>query len=175
MNITFDLETLGNTANAPIVQIGAVKFKDDGTIVDKFIRTIDLDSLQKYNFKMDYNTIAWWMNQTDEAIKSVFKYGLEQVSLNKALWEFREWIGKPSEYVYWSHATFDPPILNNNFKALGKDNPIPFRLHRDIRTLSHFANVKVERTGIAHNALDDCLTQANYISKGIQILNNLKP
>ena len=43
-NITFDLETLGNSANAPIVQIGAVKFDGDGNILDKFLRTIDLSS-----------------------------------------------------------------------------------------------------------------------------------
>jgi len=176
MNITFDLETLGNTANAPIVQIGAVKFTDDGEITDKFLVNIDLESLEriKDSFVIDFSTISWWFNQSDKAIKSVYGEELERMSLHKALYEFHQWIGKTADYVYWSHATFDPPILHNNYKAVGKENPIPFRLHRDIRTLSHFAYAKVERTGIAHNALDDCLTQADYISKGLQILNNLK-
>ena len=172
MNITFDLETMGKTSNAPIIQIGAVKFTDDGVITDKFHRNIDLNSLQQYDFKMDYNTISWWFNQSDEAIKSVFGESLERVSLSKALYDFIEWIGKPSEYSYWSHATFDPPILNNNLLMIGRKNPIPFRLHRDIRTLTHFAGyIDIERKGIAHNALDDCIFQAEYISKGIQIIN----
>lgn len=174
MNITFDLETLGNTSNAPIVQIGAVKFEDDGTIIDRFIRTIDIESLDKIrnNFVVDFRTVGWWFNQSDEAIKSVYGDTLDKVSLDKALFDFKEWIGKTADYVYWSHATFDPPILHNNYKAVGKENPIPFRLHRDIRTLTHFAKVRVKRKGIAHNALDDCLTQADYISKGLQILNS---
>ena len=172
MNITFDLETLGNTSNAPIVQIGAVKFTDDGVITDRFYRNIDLNSLQQYDFKMDYNTISWWFNQSNEAIKSVFGESLERVSLSKALYDFIEWIGKPSEYNYWSHATFDPPILNNNLLMTGRKNPIPFRLHRDIRTITHFTGkIPVERKGIAHNALDDCIFQAEYISKGIQKIN----
>ena len=175
INITFDLETLGNGTTAPIIQIGAVKFKDDGTIVDKFIRTIDLDSLERYDFKMDYNTINWWFNQSNEAIKSVFDDTLDKVSLGKALFDFTEWIGKTADYHYWSHATFDPPILHNNFKVMGKNNPIPFRLHRDIRTLSYFAGkIVVERVGLHHNALDDCIYQAAYISQGIKQIKQLK-
>lgn len=167
LNITFDLETLGNTGNAPIVQIGAVKFDDDGNIIDKFLRTVDAEKLIKFpDFAIDYSTVVWWLNQDDAAIKSVFGYELEKVNLSQALHEFQQWIGKPTDYVYWSHATFDPPILSNNFKNCGKENPIPFRLHRDIRTLTHFAGkVIVERKGVHHNALDDCIYQAAYITE----------
>jgi exodeoxyribonuclease VIII len=172
-HITFDLETLGNTANAPIVQIGAVKFKEDGTITDTFVRTINLDSLKGLGFIMDFNTVGWWLNQSDAAIKSVFGYNLDQVSLSKALFEFHQWIGKTADYNYWSHATFDPPILVNNYKALKKDCPIPFRLHRDIRTLTLLAGgIDVKREGIHHNALDDCIYQAKYISEGLKKIRN---
>jgi len=170
-HITFDLETLGNTSNAPIVQIGAVKFNDEG-ITDTFLRNIDLTSLEPLGFKLDYSSINWWLNQSNEAIKSVFGDNLEKISLNRALYEFQEWIGKTADYNYWSHATFDPPILINNFKTLKKPCPIPFRLHRDIRTLSLLGGkVTIKREGIHHNALDDCIYQAKYISA---LLNNLK-
>jgi exodeoxyribonuclease VIII len=173
MNITFDLETLGNKNDAPIVQIGAVKFTDKGEILDKFIRNIDLEKLDKYNFRADYRTINWWLNQKNKAIKSVFGYHLEKVSLDNALYDFEQWIGKPSNYVYWSHATFDPPILDYNYMIVGRVNPISFRLHRDIRTLTHFSGeISIKRKGIAHNALDDCIFQAEYISKGLQIIKN---
>lgn len=164
-HITFDLETLGNTANAPIVQIGAVKFTEDGKIVDEFLRTVDITKLIKYpELKMDYSTIGWWLTQSSDAIHSVFNTE-SKVNLSKALHDFQKWIGKPWDYVYWSHATFDPPILANNFKVCRKANPIPYTLHRDIRTLTHLGGtVKVERVGIHHNALDDCIYQAKYIS-----------
>lgn len=178
MNITFDLETLSNTevtGDAPIVQIGAVKFTDAGMITDEFLRTIEAKSIQPFNFGADYRTIYWWLQQDDKAIKSVFGEDVEKVPLRLALLEFIEWIGKPSQYVYWSHCTFDPPILNDNIRRVGLGSPIPFRLHRDIRTLSHFTGkIEVEREGVHHNALDDCRFQAKYISKGLQALNKFK-
>jgi exodeoxyribonuclease VIII len=175
-HITFDLETLGNGTNAPIVQIGAVKFTDDGTITDTFLRNIDLESLEGLGFHIDYNTLSWWFNQSPEAIKSVFGEELDRVSLSNALYQFQIWIGKTADYYYWSHATFDPPILKNNYKAVGKNIPIPFRLHVDIRTLSLLGGkITIDRGDlIHHNALDDCIHQANYISKGLQQLKNKK-
>lgn len=93
------------------------------------------------------------------------------IDLRLALREFHEWIGKTSEYLYWSHTTFDPPILNYNFKQVGLENPIPFRLHRDIRTLVEFSGkIDVFREGIHHNALDDAEFQAKYISQGLMRL-----
>src|SRR4030042_2743985 len=175
-HITFDLETIGNSPQAPIVQIGAVKFDDDGTITDTFLRNIDLNSLEGLGFHMDYNTNGWWFNQSAEAIKSVFSDDLDRISLSNALYQFQIWIGKTADYNYWSHATFDPPILENNFRAVGKKNPIPFRLHRDIRTLSLLAGkITVDRGNlIHHNALDDCLYQANYISAGLKLIKEKK-
>jgi hypothetical protein len=50
-------------------------------------------------------------------------------------------------------------------------NPIPFRAHRDIRTLTHFAGfIDVKRSGVAHDAIDDCIYQAKYITKGFKHL-----
>jgi DNA polymerase III epsilon subunit-like protein len=173
-HISFDLETLGNTPTAPIVQIGACKFNSDGEISDDtFISTVKLESLDAYDFNIDMRTVRWWFSQDDKAIKSVFCTD-EEVALRLALRNFIEWIGPLGDYFYWSHATFDPPILNNNMLQVGLGRPIPFRLFRDIRTLVHFAgkfNGEREGGSIHHNALDDALFQAGYISKLIQKLN----
>jgi len=169
--ITFDLETLGNTYNAPIVQIGAVKFDINGKIHNEFIRNIRLESLEKYPFTMDYSTVNWWLNQDNSAIQSVFGEHLKRVNIKEALYDFHQWIEKQADYNYWSHATFDPPILNNNYQRVGMESHIPFRKHNDIRTLTRIAgSFEVERVGIHHNALDDCLYQAAYITKGLQII-----
>jgi len=167
-NITFDLETLGRTTTAPIVQIGAVKFTDEGEITDKFVRNIKLPSLKRYGFVVCWDTLEWWFSQSDEAIKSVF-CSSDVVDIRLALRDFQEWIDKPSEYVYWSHSTFDPLILVYNLLQVGLPNIIPFRAYRDIRTLTQFSGkIEIKRQGIAHDALDDCIFQAEYISKGIK-------
>ena len=169
-NITFDLETLGNSSNAPIVQIGAVKF-DDNDVLSKFLVDIKLESLENYDFKLDYSTINWWMQQDPVAIHSVFGDHNNRVNITQALHDFHMWIGKPSEYVYWSHATFDPPILDNAFKKTGRTNPIPFKAHRDIRTLTYFTGVlDLKREGIHHNALDDAIFQSRYITKCLKLM-----
>lgn len=171
LNITYDLETLGTNYRAPIVQIAAVKFQDDGTIISSFERYVDLEKLDRYadKFSVDYKTLKWWFSQSDEAIKSVFNpHPAAQVDLRQALFEFVEWIANPSQHVYWTHATFDPPRLDYNFTAVGINNPIPFRANRDIRTLSDLYDTSLEFEGIKHNALDDAIFQSRYISKGIQ-------
>ena len=175
-HITFDLETLGKGHNAAIVQIGAVKFKSNGKITDSIIINIDFNSLEKYNFQTTYSTIEWWLQQDKEAIDSVFNINKNatdsskplknRVSIKKALKQFAEWIGKADKYDYWSHTSFDPPILEDAYRKVGITNPIPYKRNRDIRTLSYFAgDVKVDVKGIHHNALDDCIYQAAYITE----------
>lgn len=84
------------------------------------------------------------------------------------------WSTDEFDISVWSHATFDPPILQNAYNKVGLQTPIHYRWNRDIRTLCELSGVeKTEVKGVAHNALDDCINQAEYIARGIQILNNL--
>jgi len=171
MEITFDLETLSTTNQAPIVQIGAVAF-EDMTIYDKFLRTIKIESLEGYGFILDYRTIKWWLGQEKKAINSVF-FTKEEVTLDTALNDFNIWYKNVlknhslKKIDLWSHATFDPPILMNNYKKVGLGPSMHYRQFKDIRTLSGLANLPSKDRGnlIHHNALDDSIYQAGYISE----------
>lgn len=163
-HISFDLEALTRSSIGPLVQIGACKFDPVDGIGDTFIRTVKLSSLKKYGLDICPETLEWWMQQEPAAIASVFNVP-DAVSLRQALWEYVEWVGKHGDYVYWSHSTYDPPLLFNNFNAVGINSPIPFRAYRDIRTLMYLSGpVTLEREGVHHNALDDAIHQAKYIS-----------
>lgn len=168
--ITFDLETLGTSYNAPVVQIAAVCFDLQGVTHKEFERAVKLTSLDKYGFSIDYVTLEWWFAQGSKVKSSVFCRD-DAVNLRLALLDFIDWLGSPSTHTYWSHSTFDPPILDNNFRAVGLDNPINYRLFRDIRTLTAITG-KPEKnvSGVSHNALDDCRYQACYISKAVRTL-----
>lgn len=175
-HITFDLETLGNTTTAPIIQIGAVAFKEDSdTLIDEFFVNIKWESLKKYDFNMDYSTIQWWLQQSEAARNSIVQD--QTHSIDKALYEFTQWLeklGGASNFYYWTHATFDPPILVNAYRQCGKTCTIPFRLHRDIRTLHWIAgDVEVERKGVSHNALDDAKYQSLYIREMLKVVNQM--
>lgn len=176
MYVTFDLETLGNTSNAPIVQIGAAVFDIDGQIHDIFIGDCDLHTIPD-GFHVDYSTIKWWLSQMakNPELSVVF---VGSTTHKKMLEEFRDWTREiykkfGADLTYWSHATFDPPILTNNCKVAGITDPIKFRNHRDIRTLTHLAGYfEVKRKGNHHNAYDDAKYQAEYIAKGLRTLRD---
>lgn len=178
MNVTFDLETLGNTANAPIVQIGAVVFDETGEPIDTFEHKCDLETIPEDKFIVDYDTLRWWMGQIakNPSLVSVMQ---ERIMMHETLIrEFIEWDGemlaKHGGLLYWSHATFDPPILDRHCKIY-KLRRLPYTSHRDIRTLSHFAgHIDVKRQGNHHDALDDCKFQAKYIAKGLKLIREKK-
>lgn len=171
MNISFDLETLGNTSKAPIVQIGAVKFKNNGEIIDHFTRTIQVEDLDNYNLEIDYSTILWWLNQDKDVVDAVFGNYSIKSNLKDALQDFKDWIGN-EYYNFWSHATFDPPVLNSNIKAVGLDSFIHYRQFKDLRTLKLLAgSPEVKREGAHHVAIDDALYQKDLIVECFKILN----
>ena len=172
MNITFDLETLGTTYNAPIVQIAAIKFEDDGTIIDEFIESINLESLNDYNFEPTYSTISWWLNQDTSAIYNVFSEDNERKPIKDVLGNFIKWLGEDSKVAtFWSHCTFDPPILDNAFKQVDFKNPIPYKNHSDLRTLKSLGGeIDIPKTGTHHYALDDCKYQVNYVATYLKLL-----
>jgi hypothetical protein len=174
VNITFDLETLGTSANAPIVQLAAVAFDNVGRIVSEFDALVNLKSLPQYGFELDYGTVQWWLNQDKDAIDSVFSKKLDEFRkpLKDVLEDFCIWLrtlGSIDEMDFWSHATFDPPILANAVLKTKAKLFIPYTRHRDIRTLTYFAgDISVEREGNHHNALDDCKYQASYVVQGMK-------
>lgn len=171
--ITVDLETLGRGESAFFVQIAAVEFDKDGNILDSFERNILFDEYQKYNFTMDIPTFAWWINQSREAQNSVFSNSLDRVTIKTALVEFEEWILSKGECNIWQHSTFDAPKITYAInEVLKHDQKIKYHWWKDIRTLTETTGIQKSRvTGIAHNALDDCINQAHYITKCLKQVN----
>jgi hypothetical protein len=167
-DVMLDLETLGTRHDALIMQIGACYFdRMTGEIGVAFSANIDPGS---YNdkFTVDYDTIKWWMQQSDDARRLVMEAPMSLVEAIFGLTHFLE--GK--DVTLWSHATFDMPILHNAFQTVGMKNPVPFRNMRDLRTLVDLADYtdKLERDGVHHHALDDAKFQVRYASEAFKKL-----
>lgn len=169
-HVTFDLETLGNTHDAPIVQIAAVEFNHQGEILNSFSRNVTL-SHELDQFTVSYSTIKFWMEQSKEAQDAVFNLKNTH-PLVYALTDFQEWCDDlEGKRKFWSHATFDPVILKNAYGKCNLACPIHFRDFVDIRTLNLLAgDVEVEENKLKHDALSDCIHQAEYISAMLQKL-----
>lgn len=161
INIMLDLEALSAKNNAAILSIGAVKFGTE-SIIDRFYRVVSLKSCTGRGFVMDADTIAWWMKQSDEARKIFTE---ESISIDIALREFSDFVG--GDVPVWGNgATFDNVIITSAFELCRVNKPWKFWNDKCYRTIkSAFPEIKLERTGTHHNALNDAESQAMHLIK----------
>lgn len=169
VHVMVDLETLGTSAGSPILSIGAVAIKN-GEIFDEFHRHIDWeDSIKTMGPPMP-DTIAWWMEQSDEARKKLCD-GRRQAGLMKdVLAAFWLWFRKVEGDLLWGNgAAFDNALLSEAYKKVDQshqlEQPWEFWNDRCYRTLkSLYPSVPLPtREGTHHDALDDARTQGRHL------------
>lgn len=181
-HVMVDLETWGNGNNALPVSIGAVKF-DATTILDRFHVGIDPVSAQKFKLDIDAETMLWWLDpERADARKQWLQ--LEKVDLPTALEGFRLWLenvpgdevplpddrvphkfGEPLQ-LWGNGATFDNIIMRSAYSAIGEDTPWRFWMDRCYRTMKNMCpEIKLQRIGTHHNALDDAESQAVHLQQ----------
>lgn len=175
-HLMIDLETLGTKYNAPVIAIGAIFFEPaTGALGGKFYGAIDLAEACRYGVPSG-DTIRWWMQQSDDARAGVIK-GKHP---SKFVFErFRDFCKKncdPKSLKPWGNgATFDISILDFAFpRVLGEAPPWEFWNVRDCRTIRALAGSRINVgavKGVAHNALDDSIHQAKWVSEAWQVLN----
>jgi len=167
--IMVDIETMDVIPTAAIVSIGAVHFdvagKDSHESLAKhsFNVNISLESNEKFGRTMSASTIEWWLKQSKDAQKSLFRDPL--MPLNTALLKYRMWLeSKTADRYYANDPDFDIVILNHAFKSINDNSPFAYHQHRSLRTTIELAypddpmpNVE---SGTAHDARDDAIKQA---------------
>lgn len=151
-DIMIDLETIGETPDAAIIQIGACAW-DENVLIEgydqlaaagqTFSVNVDLQSALNKGRTVGGDTFYFWMRQPDEVRDSVM-HGL--VPLQEALTSFIWWMQRlelvslSREYSgrVWSWpAQFDLPILHSSYRAVrGTKAKLPWhrRMERDART-----------------------------------------
>lgn len=170
-----DLETLGTGPRAAIVAIGACKFSPrgvgiwpeaDGAPSPTFYRRVSLATAMQHG-DVDASTLLWWMQQSDQARKDTFlgeAGGLEQV-----LRAFNLWLDGGDACVWGNGATFDNVAIRSAMAETGIKPLWSFRNDKCYRTVINLVpehrRPPFERSGTAHNALDDAITQALYLQK----------
>lgn len=161
-HIMLDTETLGTTADACILSIGAVKFDLESDAIDDagFYASISIDSNLEYRRRIQEDTLIWWMKQGPEA-QGVFHESKQ--TLGNALDELSDWIGD-GDYKVWSNgADFDLPMLAHAYTQHGKEIPWKFWNSTCFRTYKGLPGAKLIRPasmGVKHNALSDAHQQA---------------
>lgn len=165
-HVMCDLETLGTTADAVILSIGAVKFDLATGDIDNdgFYRSVSIESNFDLKRRFSEDTLLWWLKQP-VAAQSVFHEAKE--TLETALIEFSDWLGN-DEHEMWSNgADFDLPMLAHAYTQLGIEIPWRFwnsRCYRTYKNLPGAKDIRVPPLGVKHNALSDAYQQAQTVS-----------
>jgi len=165
MHIMIDLETMGTRADAPIVSIGAVAFDAKG-IGREFYCTVSLHSAVRSGAVIDPSTVMWWLGQDKIAQDALTDRQDDAVGLEEGLRHFMQFVcsyGDNLKGVWGNGATFDNVIMHESGKRCG----VPMwefwkdKCYRTVKGL--YPEVKMERAGTHHNALDDAKSQALHL------------
>lgn len=174
-DLMIDLETLAKGSDAVVLSIGACFFDiKTREIGETFYEVLDLGQQTDKGRKIDPSTVNWWMKQSDAA-RSVFQDKARPTTL--VLAEFKHWIYKNSVnddvYVWGNGSTFDISIIESLLKTFNQEIPWTYFNVMDFRTFRRFCagNAKPQRIGTHHNALDDAISQAQFV---IEMLGNEK-
>lgn len=165
-DVMIDLETLGTSPDAAVVSIGVVIFDlDKKVILEEFYAPLDVKEQMKRGRKVDPDTLNWWMGQSDAAKKVFSEKAQDFKSILQTL------SGILDKYrpltVHGNSSTFDVSIMENAYAMYDVKLPWHYTKVNCFRTFRRFIgnNEKVEKTGIAHNALDDARDQVLYMFK----------
>ncbi|MET4696121.1 3'-5' exonuclease [Endozoicomonas lisbonensis] len=173
-HLMVDIEAAGKTTSAALVSIGAVFFDPaTGAMDESFYAPVILSSSQYYDGDIDASTVEWWMQQSDAA-RAVFS-DENRCSLKTVLEQFSNFIkvsaGESDVYVWGNGPAYDNAILSHAFRKTWIRQPWSFSKDTCVRTMVMLGRQmgidpknELPREGEHHNALDDAIHQARYVS-----------
>jgi DNA polymerase III epsilon subunit-like protein len=165
MHLMVDLETLGTDPRSVILSIGAVFFTETEIGKSFYVEAVVDSQQEEWQRKISADTLAWWINQNDVA-KRVFHDGPHKQPLAQALFQLQNFIGSEEDTVLvWANgAGFDFPLLHTAYHDIQERAPWRFFNERCYRTVkAMYPGIPKPVTGVAHNALDDAMSQAFHL------------
>ncbi|XGJ38831.1 3'-5' exoribonuclease domain-containing protein [Citrobacter freundii] len=175
-HLMVDMETMGNSPDAPIVSIGAVFFDPStGNTGAEFYRVVNLESSMSFGMKPDASTIQWWLKQSSEARSAILVD--EAMGLRESLELLADFIaenaanGSHTVQLWGNGCSFDNVILRRAYALTETPFAVPFRNDRDVRTMVELGKsvginprYDIPFEGDMHNALSDARHQVKYVS-----------
>ena len=173
MDIMLDLESLGTRPDCAILTLGAVKF--DPFTMDRFgdglYLRIDVDEQLANGREVQEDTLAWWMQQAEDVREEALGEGPDRIKLEDMYRQLNKFL-VGVDNIWCQGPAFDIVILENIYRQKGWPTPWQFWQIRDSRTLFgvHGDPREKGKAGL-HNALEDCISQAQGVQ---QIYHALK-
>ena len=169
MDCMLDLESLGTRPDCAILTLGAIKF--DPFNLDKFgdgiYFRIDVDEQLSLGRQVQEDTLEWWMRQAEDVREEALGES-DRISLTSMYQQLNRFLVGVNN-IWCQGPAFDIVILENIYRQMGWPTPWQFWQIRDSRTLFgvHGDPREKGKSGL-HNALEDCISQA----QGVQEIYN---
>lgn len=168
-HVMVDLETKGNKPGCMLLSIGAVYFDPmTGILGDQFYKVVSPEGQQERGLHEDPDTMDWWAKQSEGARQVLGEAEASEVTLQEALGGFTEFLavaGLKRVKVWGNGSDFDNAILTVAYMAHQQNIPWEFWNNRCFRTLKNLCPLKMEKSLLAHNALNDAIMQAEHANK----------
>ena len=175
-HLMVDMETMGNSPDAPIVSIGAVFFDPStGNTGAEFYQVVNLESSMSFGMKPDASTIQWWLKQSSEVRSAILVD--EAMGLLETLELLADFIaenaanGSHTVQMWGNGCSFDNVILRRAYTLTDTPFAVPFWNDRDVRTMVELGKsvginprFDIPFEGDMHNALSDARHQVKYVS-----------
>ncbi len=158
--LMIDFETL-DVAECPVIlSMGVVVFNENG-IVDCFFEKIDQQTCLDLGCSVSIDTLLWWEKQSDAAKKAAFG---GKTNIGYAMGMLVDLYKKYECAEVWSAgALANIRWTNNILIKLNLEKPWKFYQEMCFRTFRVIMpQIDFEKSGTAHNALDDAINQARY-------------
>ena len=161
-----DLESLGTRPDCAILTLGAVKFDEytPGSFGDSLYLRIDVDEQLALGREVQEDTLTWWSTQAEDVREEALGEG-NRVSLTEMYRQLNRFcVGATN--IWCQGPAFDIVILENIYRQMGWPTPWQFWQIRDSRTLFgvHGDPREKNKAGL-HNALEDCVSQAQGVQQ----------
>ena len=161
-----DCETLSTRPDATILTFGACKFSpyNQEEITQGIYFRINVDEQISLGSHVDDNTIAWWGEQADDVREEALGDG-DRISLDEFTKQLNRFI-VGCDNIWAQGPVFDIVILENLYRRMGLPCPWQFWQIRDSRTLlSSLGDPREKNKAGLHNALEDCVSQAQAVQQ----------
>lgn len=175
-SVMLDLETLGTRPECVILTLGAIKF--DPYNIDSFGASLylrfNVDEQIAIGREVQQDTLDWWAKQ-DSAVRNEALGDSNRATLEAATQQLNKFL-VGVETIWAQGPVFDIVILENFYRQLGKPVPWNYWQIRDSRTLfGVHGDPRVKGRSGHHDALADCIYQAQGVQQIYQKQNIVKP
>lgn len=168
-----DLETLGTKPGSVIISMAAMAFDFETRKIGRtFERRIDVTASIKKGFKIDGDTLKWWLSQRPEIMAKQFEMPNQP---HNVLEDFRSYLldesleveGNENTIMWANSPSFDCSLLRTYYEQYNMATPWMFYSERDVRTIKQFEHSPwlKKDSSQAHDPLYDCKFQIEVLFK----------